>query len=121
LPQRLEALGNRVAADQHLKIYDAVHARIPIVTPDEQRAIQEENAKNDEKFWDAMHGMNAASVEEHKLMIASAEAKRQEHERLAAEKVEAARSRLAKLAHGETVAGGLGKKGSWHGFPEILR
>ena len=37
------------------KIYRALHARIPMVTPDEQRAIQEENANGgDERFWEAM-------------------------------------------------------------------
>jgi hypothetical protein len=112
LPQRLEALGNRVAADQHLKIYDAVHARIPTVTSAELRAIQEENAKDDERFWNMMQEMNASSAEGHKLLIASAEAKRKEHERCAAEAAErreVARERLAKLARGETVAGGFGK------------
>jgi hypothetical protein len=113
LPQRLAALGNRVGPDEHAKIISILDARIPMVTQEDLRAVQEENAKDDEKFWDAMHGMNAASTEEHKLMIASAEAKRKEHERLsadAAEKREVARERLAKLARGETVAGGLGKK-----------
>ena len=84
--------------DEHAAIYAALHARIPMVTPDEQRAIQEENAKDDERFWDTMQEMNALSAEGHKLLVASAEAKREEHERLAAdaaEKREVARERLA--------------------------
>jgi hypothetical protein len=44
LPARLAKLGNRVGPDDHAKIYGALHARIPMVTPDEQRALQEENA-----------------------------------------------------------------------------
>jgi hypothetical protein len=113
LPQRLASLGNRVGEDQHRKVYDALHAHVPMVTPDEQWAIQTENVKDDEQFWDAMQEMNASSAEGHKLIAAAAEAKRQEHERQAADAVEkrdVARGRLAKLARGESVAGGLGKK-----------
>ena len=51
LPERLARLGNRVGAEEHAKTYAAPHARIPMVTPEEQRAIQEENAKDDERFW----------------------------------------------------------------------
>src|ERR1700683_1364402 len=53
LPARLARLGNRVGIEDHAKIYGALHTRIPMVTPDEQRAVQEENAKDDERFWDA--------------------------------------------------------------------
>jgi hypothetical protein len=57
--------------------------------------------------------INASSADGRKVLIASAEAKKAEHERAAAdaaEKVEAARERLAKIARGESVPGGLGKK-----------
>jgi hypothetical protein len=113
LPRRLDALGNRVGPDEHGRIYASLHARIPMVTPDEQRGIQEENASDDERFWDAMQGLNAATAEDHKRLIASAEAKLKESERAAAdaaENRETARERLAKLKRGESVAGGLGKK-----------
>lgn len=113
LPERLARLGNRVGADEHARIYPALRARIPMVTPDEQRAIQEENAKDDERFWDAMRDMNAASVGGHKALIATAEAtiaalapKSEE----AAERAQAAKERLERLKHGESVAGGLGKR-----------
>jgi hypothetical protein len=84
-----------------------------MVSPDEQRGVQEENASDDERFWDAMQGLNAATAEDHKRLIASAEAKLKESERAAAdatENRETARERLAKLKRGESVAGGLGKK-----------
>jgi hypothetical protein len=113
LPGRLDRLGNRVGADEHGKIYGALHDRIPMVTPEEQRAVQEENAKDDERFWDAMRDIGASNVEGHKALIARAETKiAEETPRVADadEKVEAAKSRLEKLKRGESVSGGLGKK-----------
>lgn len=113
LPQRLAALANRLGADEHPKVYAALHGRIPMVTAEEQRAVQEENFKDDERFWDAMRDLNAASVEEHKSLVASTEAKLKEHESAAAdagEKFETAKDRLQRLRRGESVAGGLDKK-----------
>jgi hypothetical protein len=113
LPQRLAALGNRLGSDEHPKIYAALHGRIPMVTAEEQRAVQEENFKDDERFWDTMWDLNAASAEEHKSLIATAEAKLKGHESAAAdasEKLETAKNRLQRLQRGESVAGGLGKK-----------
>jgi hypothetical protein len=48
LPERLARLGNRVGPDEHAKLYAALNARIPMVTAEEQRAVQEENAKGDD-------------------------------------------------------------------------
>ena len=50
LPGRFTRLGNRVGPDDLPKIYGALHARIPMVTPDEQRAVQLENASADERL-----------------------------------------------------------------------
>jgi hypothetical protein len=113
LPDRLAALGNRVGPDEHAKLFAAIHARVPMVTPDEQRAIQAENAKDEESFWGAMRDINAATAEDHKRLAASAEAKLKEHELAAADaadRYETAKERLAKLKGGEGVSGGLGKK-----------
>jgi hypothetical protein len=113
LPQRLAALGNRLGADEHPKVYAALHGRIPMVTAEEQRAIQEENFKDDERFWDMMRDLNAASAEEHKNVLAFTEAKLKGHESAAAdagEKLETAKDRLQRLSRGESIAGGLGKK-----------
>jgi len=113
LPQRLAALGNRLGTDKHPKIYAALHGRIPMVTAEEQRVVQEENFKDDERFWDMMQDLNVASVEGHKNLIASAEAKLKESESAAAdagEKRETAENRLQRLRRGEDVSGGLGKK-----------
>ena len=113
LPGRLAALGNRVSSDEHGKIYGALHAHIPMVTAEEQRAVQEENLKDDERFWDTMRDLNAASAEEHKSLIATAEAKLKGHESAATDagkRLETAKNRLQRLQRGESVAGGLAKK-----------
>src|SRR5271156_6369578 len=47
LPERLAHLANRVGPDDQPKIYSALHGRIPMLTPDEQRVLQAENAKYD--------------------------------------------------------------------------
>jgi hypothetical protein len=113
LPQRLAALGNRLGADEHPKIYAALHGRIPMVTPDEQRAVQEESFNDDERFWDAMRDLNAASAEGQRGLIAAAEARLKSDQRAAAEageQIETAKNRLQRLRQGESVSGGLGKR-----------
>jgi hypothetical protein len=45
-----------------------------MATPDDQRAIQEENAKDDERFWDALRDLGESMIEGHKGLIAAAEA-----------------------------------------------
>jgi hypothetical protein len=72
LPERLARLANRVGHDDQAKVYAALHSRIPMVTVEEQRAVQEENAEGDERFWDAMRDIGASSVEGHKALIARA-------------------------------------------------
>jgi hypothetical protein len=112
LPERLARLGNRVGPNDQAKVYAARHARIPMVTPDEQRAIQEANAEGDERFWDAMHDMGTASVDECRALISRAETTIAEHAPKAAEageRAQAAKDRLERIRRGESVPGGLGK------------
>ena len=83
-----------------------------MVTPDEQRTVQEENAEGDERFWEAMRDMGTASVEEHRALIARTETKIAEHAPKAAEageRAQAAKDRLERIRRGESVPGGLGK------------
>jgi len=47
LHERLDQLSNRLDAETRGKVMGAVHARVPMVTPDEQRALQLEDAKGD--------------------------------------------------------------------------
>ena len=112
LPERLARLGNRVHPNEHAKIYGALYAHIPMVTADEQRAVQEENAKDDERFWEVMRDIGASSIEGHNALISSAETKIAEQAPRVAEageRVETAKDRLERIARGESVGGGLGK------------
>jgi hypothetical protein len=56
LHERLDQLSNRLDAETRGKVIGAVHARVPMVTPDEQRALQLEKAKgvpgNGHRFLD---------------------------------------------------------------------
>jgi hypothetical protein len=109
---RLAALGNRIGADEHAKILGALHGRIPMVTPEDIRAVQDESFADDERFWDSMRDLNASHIEGLKGHIALAFSKIAAMEpevAKAAEKVEVARSKRQKLKRGEAVAGGLGK------------
>ena len=111
LPERLARLGNRVSSDEHAAIYAALHARLPMVTPDEQRAIQEENAKDDERFWDTMQEMNASSAGGHSFWrLPPREA--QEHDRVAADATEERELREdgRRTRTWRKRSGGLGKK-----------
>jgi hypothetical protein len=47
LHERLVQLSSRLDAEMRAKVMGAVHVRVPMVTPDEQRALQLENAKGD--------------------------------------------------------------------------
>ena len=113
LPTRFARLGNRVGIEDHAKIYGALHARIPMVTPEEQRDLQAENAKDDERFWGAIRDLNASGVEGRKGLIASAEkeiAEQLASAAQAAERAAAAKERLERIKRGESVSGGLGKR-----------
>src|SRR5262245_2847905 len=59
LHERLGRLSHRLNPEAQRKILGEVHARIPMVTPDEQRALQLENARTEERFWSDLHGMHA--------------------------------------------------------------
>lgn len=124
LPAVLERLGNRVGPDGRGKFYGALHARIPMVTPDDQRSIQEENAKDDERFWDGLHDMNASLAEGYKAHIAKAEMKLAELQpevANAAERHDAAKDRLEKIRRGENVEGGLGARFEYDDMIAMLK
>ena len=73
LHERLARLGNRIGAAAQAKLLGDIHARIPMVTADEQRALQIENAKADAQTWDTLAAMHAETAEGHAGLIANAE------------------------------------------------
>lgn len=124
LPDRLARLANRITPEDYAKILGAVHARVPMVTPDEQRSLQEENAKDDERFWTTLQDMHAGTAEGHKQLIALADkaiAASQAGMAEASTNAAVAKERIERLARGETVAGGFGKPMTREDFIEILR
>jgi hypothetical protein len=106
LHQRLGRLSNRVDGEMQAKIFGAVHARIPMPTVDENRALQLEAAKQHETGWRLRHIRVEAIVEENKLRLKDAEelvAKGEPVVAAAAEEVKAAEQRRGRIERGENV------------------
>jgi hypothetical protein len=120
LHERMARLGNRIDAATQAKLLGAVHARIPMVVPEEQRALQLANAKADAAFWVTLADMNAGTVAGHDGLIAGAErpkAAAAAEQSKAAERAAHAKDRIARIERGEDVAEGLGKPAT---FEDIL-
>jgi hypothetical protein len=106
---RLDRLSNRIGPDM-AKIIGQLHECVPMVTPDEQRQLQLENARADEKFHIELAAGNADVAEGHEKVkivteaaIAASRAAAAEH----SERAAAARDRAARIERGERVTGGL--------------
>ena len=97
LHERLAKLSNRIDATMQAGILSQVHNRVPMVTAEEQRALQLDNAKEDIRHWSVMRDPHAGQVEGHKGIGATAERTIQHSEAAAAqagEHVQAAQERL---------------------------
>jgi hypothetical protein len=112
LYERLARLANRVDSAAHGKILAQIHERVPMVTADEQRALQAENAKRDLELWTSLRDMQTATAEDNKELgrrvtatIGAAETAAAQ----AAAKAETARERVERIARGENVEGRLGR------------
>jgi hypothetical protein len=124
LHRRLAKLSNRIHATAQTKLLGDVHARIPMVMLDEQRALQLRNAEVDERFWTNLHDMHAETVEGQRGLAASVERRVAEGKAemaKAASHRDAARKRRERLQRGEDVPGGLGKPHTREDFERILR
>ena len=116
LHERFATLSNRIDATTQAQLLGEIHARIPMVTLDEQRALQLRNAEADERFWSSLHDMHAGTVEDHKGLAASVERKVVEGQAemaKAATHRDTAKERRERLERGEDVPGGyaLANKG----------
>ncbi|MBJ7403388.1 MAG: hypothetical protein JHD07_08860 [Bradyrhizobium sp.] len=110
LHQRLAHLSNRIDASQHAKALSDVHARIPMVTIDEQRALKLEVAQADEKLWDALAAMHEASANDQRRLGARAERvaiANQQASIEAATRAATMRDRIERLKRGEDAPGAL--------------
>jgi hypothetical protein len=108
---RLSALSNRIG-DEQGEILGAVHERIPMPTADEQRDVQLENAKADQRFWEGLHGLHADMIEGHTGVIAAAEraiANGEAGAATAATHAKAAKEQVERIERGERVEGGFDK------------
>jgi hypothetical protein len=110
LHERLGKLANRLDAEGQAKILGAIHAKVPMVTAEEQHQLKLENAEADERLWGSLRDMHESTVADHKQLIAKAEAA-VAHGRKAALEAEAneaeAKDRVEKLKRGEDVPGGF--------------
>src|SRR6516165_7986032 len=62
LHERLARLANRIDAGTQAKILGAVRDRIPMVTMEEIRALQLENAEADERFWSGLQDLHESTA-----------------------------------------------------------
>jgi hypothetical protein len=109
---RFGKLSNRIDPATQGKLRGDIHARIPMVRPEEQRALQLANAQADSATWGTLADMHAGTVEGQAVLIAGAERAKAvaaaEHAK-ASEREAGAMDRVARIERGEDVAGGLGK------------
>jgi hypothetical protein len=71
--QRLGRLANRLDDALQAKILEAVHARVPMLAQDEQRALLLAYAQQHERAWRMRHLRTEATVEENKVRLKSAQ------------------------------------------------
>jgi hypothetical protein len=107
LHHRLAQLADRLDDAAVGTILTAIHARIPMPTQDNQRAMQLEIATADADFWASLSAHHAATLDEHNALLADLTRRMAEREAAAAEAAARAREateRLAKVKRGEDVA-----------------
>ena len=112
LHERLGRLANRLDADTQAKVLRAIHARVPMATITEQRALQLRNTEADEQFWTGIHDMHANAVQDYKGLARTVENAIAGGQAAAADaeaKATAARERVTRIEKGEDVVGSLGK------------
>jgi len=112
LHPRLDRLSNRLDAEALTKVLGKVHARIPMVTIEEIRALQLENAEADERLWRSLAEAQTERAKENRQLAATIEQAAIEAEARAESAragAEAAKDRVDRLKRGEVVAGGFGR------------
>jgi hypothetical protein len=104
--ERLGRLGNRLAGEAQSDILAAIHARVPMPTTDEVRAVQLEHAKQHETAWRLSHIHTEGIVESSRALRDGAQKRVAEGEPLlamAGEELKAAQNRRERIEQGEDV------------------
>ena len=123
LHERLAKLSNRIVPEMQGKILGDIHARVPMVTPDEQRALQLENARTDAERWSALRDISASKVVGKQQLVTKVEAQIVADKAAAAaadDVVKNAQGRVEAIQRGEVVEGGLGRPEDFVAFMKKL-
>src|SRR4051812_6852435 len=124
LHERLGQLSNRLDGVTQAKVLGEIHARVPMPTIEEIRALQLQNSEANEKFWTGLRDMRQATADDHKQLLATIQQAIETAEadaKAAAEKACDAGERASRLRAGEDVVGGLGKQPTQEDLERILR
>jgi hypothetical protein len=109
---RMRKLHNRLDGATYAKVLGAVHSRIPMVTADEQVALQTENAEVEAQFWSQVRDFHAEQIKGQGQLAATASdliAEGRTAMTDAATRADAAQDRVERLRRGENLSGGLGE------------
>jgi hypothetical protein len=115
-------LASRIDADTQGKIISAVHSRIPIVTPNEQRALRVRSRPQPEK---ALRHEGAKERPQDKQPISGSDAgtlplPTAEYEGMQTEPAEIAKERTTQAENGKTVESGFSEPNTVEEFTTVL-
>jgi hypothetical protein len=109
---RLAGLRNRVDANTAGQVMTAIHSRIPMVTPDEQRELRLATAEEEARLAQSLLDMHVESVTGHKALIQRAQASVSQGEAAAADLAKdagEAGERAKRLRSGEDAPGKISR------------
>lgn len=112
LHPRLDRLSNRLAGKDLATVLGAIHARIPMVSTDELRALKLAAEQSAVQAWESLRDMHAEAAEGHENLGAKATGAAAKAKQIAAEASEfaaTAKHRVAQLERGEDIAAGIAK------------
>ena len=112
LHERFGQLANRLDAAAQSRAMYAVHAKVPMPTVEEVRALQLANAEADERFWQQFAEMQTEQAQGNSQLAANAEraaSKAKAQAASASVNATTAKERIERLNRGEAVSGGIGK------------
>jgi hypothetical protein len=123
LNDRLAKLGNRLGPDVS-KVMGMIHDRVPMPTEEEQRELQLENARADERLYSGLAEWHAETAASQNALAASAQRVSADSEAAAAANASSAaeaHDRAERIERGEALSGGLGKPIGYEEMRAILK